>query len=119
MGERPPRRGAAEYNMGGMRIAVDARPLEERPTGVGRYLEGLLAAWTAARQDDSFVLLSPRQVCVPGILAGRVSVAPSPGLPGTAWLQTAAGPAATRAGADAFLGALGIVPLLGGPPSVA
>ncbi len=28
-----------------MRIAVDARPLEERPTGVGRYLEGLLTAW--------------------------------------------------------------------------
>ena len=105
--------------MGGMRTAVDARPLEERPTGVGRYLEGLLTAWLAARPDDSFVLLSPRPVFVPAALAGRVSLAPSPALPGTLWLQTAAGPAAVRAGADLFFGSLGIVPLLGGPPSVA
>jgi glycosyltransferase involved in cell wall biosynthesis len=46
-------------------------------------------------------------------------VAPSASLPGTLWLQTAAGPAARRAGADAFFGCLGIVPLAGGPPSVA
>jgi glycosyltransferase involved in cell wall biosynthesis len=102
-----------------MRIAVDARPLEERPTGVGRYLEGLLTAWLAQRAEDSFVLLSPRPVFVPPSLEGRVSLAPSPALPGTLWLQTAAGLAARRAGADAFFGCLGIVPLAGGPPSVA
>ena len=102
-----------------MRIAVDARPLEERPTGVGRYLEGLLTAWLAERADDSFVLLSPRPVTVPPSLEGRVALAPSPALPGTLWLQTAAGLAARRAGADAFFGCLGIVPLAGGPPSVA
>jgi glycosyltransferase involved in cell wall biosynthesis len=105
--------------MSGMRIAVDARPFEERPTGVGRYLEGLLAAWLAAWPDDSFVLLSPRPVFVPDALAGRVSAPPSVGLPGTLWLQTAAGPAASHERADAFLGSLGIVPLAGGPPSVA
>ncbi len=102
-----------------MRIAVDARPLEERPTGVGRYLEGLLTAWLGERADDAFVLLSPRRVVVPPCLEGRVAVAPSLALPGTLWLQTAAGPAARRAGADAFFGCLGIVPLAGGPPSVA
>ena len=102
-----------------MRIAVDARPLEERPTGVGRYLEGLLTAWLDERSEDSFVLLSPRPVFVPPSLRGRTAVAPSPSLPGTLWLQTAAGPAARRAGADAFFGCLGIVPLAGGPPSVA
>ena len=102
-----------------MRIAVDARPLEERPTGVGRYLEGLLTAWLADRPGDGFVLLSPRAVFVPSSLAGRVAVVPSANLPGTLWLQTAAGPAARRAGADAFFGCLGIVPLAGGPPSVA
>ena len=102
-----------------MRIAVDARPLEERPTGVGRYLEGLLTAWLAHRTDDAFVLLSPRPVFVPPSLAGRVSLGRSAALPGTLWLQTAAGPAARRERADAFFGCLGIVPLAGGPPSVA
>lgn len=105
--------------MAGMRIAVDARPLEERPTGVGRYLEGLLTAWLSERTDDSFVLLSPRRVFVPPSLEGRVELTPARALPGTVWLQTAAGPAAVRAGADAFFGCLGIVPLAGSPPSVA
>ena len=102
-----------------MRIAVDARPFEERPTGVGRYLEGLLTAWLDARPGDSVVLLSPRKVFVPAALAGRVDVPSSSSLPGTLWLQASAGPAASRAGADGFLGSLGIVPLAGGPPSVA
>ncbi|MDL2716903.1 MAG: glycosyltransferase family 1 protein [Acidobacteriota bacterium] len=102
-----------------MRIAVDARPLEERPTGVGRYLDGLLSAWLRAWPSDSFVLLSPRPVHVPASLEGRVSVFPSFALPGTIWLQTAAGPAARRAGADAFLGSLGILPLASGLPGVA
>ena len=102
-----------------MRIAVDARPFEERPTGVGRYLEGLLTAWLLERADDAFVLLSPRRVVVPPSLEGRVAVAPPLALPGTLWLQTAAGPAARRERADAFFGCLGIVPLAGGPPSVA
>ena len=45
-----------------MRIAIDARELQGRPTGVGRYLSGLLEAWrtlpSAAPHD--FVLLAPR-----------------------------------------------------------
>jgi glycosyltransferase involved in cell wall biosynthesis len=102
-----------------MRIAVDARPFEECPTGVGRYLDGLLSAWLHARPEDSFVLLSPRPVHVPASLEGRVSLFPSYALPGTIWLQTAAGPAARRAGADAFLGSLGILPLACGLPGVA
>ncbi|HEY7413193.1 MAG TPA: glycosyltransferase family 1 protein [Vicinamibacteria bacterium] len=36
-----------------MRIGVDARELQGRPTGVGRYLRNLLAAWPAG---DAFVL---------------------------------------------------------------
>ncbi len=102
-----------------MRIAVDARPLEERPTGVGRYLDGLLSAWVRARPEDSFVLLSPRRVHVSARLEGHASVVSSSALPGTIWLQTAAGPAARRAGADAFLGSLGILPLASGLPGVA
>ena len=102
-----------------MRLAVDARPLEERPTGVGRYLEGLLSAWLDEEPSDSFVLLSPRLLHVPARLAGRVETAASPALPGTVWLQTAAARAARRAGADAFFGSLGIVPLFSSLPCVA
>ncbi len=102
-----------------MRIAVDARPFEERPTGVGRYLEGLLSAWLARDPADTFVLLSPRPVFLPPSLAGRVERAPSLALPGTLWLQTAAAGAARRAGADAFFGTLGIVPLATTLPRVA
>ena len=44
-----------------MRIAIDARELHGRPTGVGRYLSGLLEAWktlpSAAGHD--FVLIAP------------------------------------------------------------
>ena len=102
-----------------MRIAVDARPLEERPAGVGRYLEGLISAWLDASPEDSFALLSPRRVHVPARLAGRVDVPPSLALPGTIWLQTAAGRAARRAGADVFFGSLGILPLASPLPGVA
>jgi glycosyltransferase involved in cell wall biosynthesis len=105
--------------MEAMRIAVDARPLEERPTGVGRYLEGLLAAWLDAWPDDSFVLLSPRAVHVPSRLSGRVTVAASPAVPGTVWLQTGAVFAARRARVDAFFGSLGILPLFASLPGVA
>ena len=38
-----------------MRIGVDARELQGRPTGVGRYLRGLLRAWPGDA-DDSLLL---------------------------------------------------------------
>jgi glycosyltransferase involved in cell wall biosynthesis len=102
-----------------MRLAVDARPLEERPTGVGRYLEGLLSAWLDQTPSDSFVLLSPRKIHVPSRLSARVETADLLPLPGTVWLQTAAARAARRAGADAFFGSLGILPLFSSLPGVA
>jgi glycosyltransferase involved in cell wall biosynthesis len=40
-----------------MRIAVDARELGERPTGVGRYLAELLAAWTRSSTARAHELL--------------------------------------------------------------
>lgn len=44
-----------------MRIAVDARELQGKPTGVGRFLAELLATWKtmAEAQAHEFVLLSP------------------------------------------------------------
>jgi glycosyltransferase involved in cell wall biosynthesis len=104
-----------------MRIAVDARPFEERPTGAGRVLGGLLPAWRRSFPDDDFVLLSPRRVVAPPSLAGdpAVAVRTGPSLPGTVWLQTVAAGAARRAGADLLLGTLSIVPTASTFPSVA
>jgi len=103
-----------------MRIGVDARPFEARPTGVGRYLEGLLGAWLAAFPGDTFVLLSPRPVSIPEALSGRVeAVTVGAGMPGTAWLQTHASRAAVTHRAEAFWGPLGILPVRGRLPGVA
>jgi glycosyltransferase involved in cell wall biosynthesis len=45
-----------------MRVAIDARELHGKRTGVGRYLSELLAAWNAmpAASAHDFVLLAPR-----------------------------------------------------------
>lgn len=44
-----------------MRIGIDARELAGRPTGVGRYLAGLLRQWSAADETRAheFVLYTP------------------------------------------------------------
>ncbi len=61
-----------------MKIAIDARELQGKPTGVGRYLSELLAAWTAlpAASAHEFILLRARR-----------------GRGGTAWEQLDAAPA--------------------------
>ena len=98
-----------------MRIAVDARPFEERPTGAGRVLEGLLGAWRRLFPEDSFVLLSPRRACLRPPLDGDAAVTrgSASGLPGTLWLQVRAAAEARRAGAELFLGSLAVVPAAG------
>ena len=103
-----------------MRIAVDARPLERERTGVGRYLEGLLGAWTLLHAADEVVLLSPRPVDLPDQLAGKVTVrAGRSRLPGTLWLQAAAEHEARLEGCDLFFGSLSIVPVRSPLPAVA
>jgi glycosyltransferase involved in cell wall biosynthesis len=102
-----------------MRVAVDARALGAHPTGVGRYLEGLLGAWLDAHPSDSFVLLSPRPIRVPETLKGRAETRTTAGhVPGTLWLQTLAPFVAVRSGADVFFGPLGILPLRSSLPTV-
>jgi glycosyltransferase involved in cell wall biosynthesis len=102
-----------------MRVAVDARALGAHPTGVGRYLEGLLSAWLDARPADAFVLLSSRPIRLPETLKGRVETRTTAGrVPGTLWLQTLAPFLAARSGADVFFGPLGILPLRSPLPSV-
>jgi glycosyltransferase involved in cell wall biosynthesis len=89
-----------------MRIAIDARELLGRPTGVGRYLAELLARWTRdpTARDAELRLISPRPLDSARPWAGeggaRLVVDHVPGRPGTWWEQTALPAAARRAGAS-------------------
>lgn len=84
-----------------MRIAIDARELVGRPTGVGRYLSELLAAWgeLAAATSHEFVLCTPEPIA--GLRAGalRLSSAVSPGA-GTLWEQLVLPRLVASVGAD-------------------
>lgn len=71
-----------------MRIGIDARELCGRPTGVGRYLAGLLREWTA---DDhgprhEFVLYAPGALDIP-LDARRLATRSIEGPGGTWWEQ--------------------------------
>jgi len=94
-----------------MRIALDARPLIGRRTGVGVWLEGLMRE-LAATTDWRFLLCLPRRVADLGVtgLGERVEVAAPPvAMPGTVWLQTVAGPALTGR-ADVYVATLAVGP---------
>ena len=77
-----------------MRIGIDARELMGRPTGVGRYLAELLAAWAlppeGAQTRHAFVLYG--KAPLPATVADRIrALHPAmrvlPGSGGTAWEQ--------------------------------
>jgi glycosyltransferase involved in cell wall biosynthesis len=71
-----------------MHIAIDARELVARPTGVGRYLSGLMAHWAAlpAARAHRFTLFAHGAIGVKetGIDTRTVSL---PGAGGTRWEQ--------------------------------
>jgi glycosyltransferase involved in cell wall biosynthesis len=71
-----------------MRIAIDARELVGKPTGVGRYLSELLAAWgglpAAARHE--FVLCAPAPAPLRGVERLPISIVTAAGR-GTVWEQ--------------------------------
>ncbi len=68
-----------------MRIAIDARELSGKPTGVGRYLAGLLREWTrpGLRHGHEFLLYSHRSI----ENSAGCSVRELPGTGGTWWEQ--------------------------------
>ena len=89
-----------------LRIAADGRELLGRPTGVGRYLRGILDAWAAADFPHDLTLYgpgpAPRDLPSPG---GRVRwQALGNGRAGTWWEQTSLARAVRRSGADVFFG---------------
>ena len=74
-----------------MRVAIDARELDGRMTGVGRYLAHLLAAWNEAPEASrhEYILYAPgalerRLPAVPGL---DVRVRQVPGDKGSWWEQ--------------------------------
>ena len=69
-----------------MRIAIDARELAGRPTGVGRYLAEILRAWgdLAGARTHEFILCAPSSVPLPDTL--NASLVTSAG-DGTLWEQ--------------------------------
>jgi glycosyltransferase involved in cell wall biosynthesis len=71
-----------------MRIAIDGRELAGQPTGVGRYLSELLAAWSAlpGAAAHEFFLCAPEPLSLRRTGALRLSQVVSPG-GGTLWEQ--------------------------------
>jgi glycosyltransferase involved in cell wall biosynthesis len=70
-----------------MKIAVDARELTGRPTGVGRYLSELIGCWAdnADARRHEWTLYAHASPSVPDLFASSVRVVPGNG--GTRWEQ--------------------------------
>ena len=85
-----------------MRVAIDARELCGRPTGVGRYLTGLLDGWSRsdAMLRHSWTLIAPRAIEGAARWAAAVDVAAGGG--GTLWEQLTLPRAVTALKPDVF-----------------
>jgi glycosyltransferase involved in cell wall biosynthesis len=84
-----------------MRIAIDAREIIGQPTGVGRYLSQVLAAWATlpGASAHEFVLCAPEQATPPNPGTLRISSLSAPGR-GTRWEQFVLPRLVAAAGAD-------------------
>jgi glycosyltransferase involved in cell wall biosynthesis len=85
-----------------MRIAIDARELCGRPTGVGRYLAGLLSAWAVsdAARRHQWTLVAPEPPR--GADHWNASIIVAGGDGGTAWEQFTLPSAIRRERPDVF-----------------
>jgi glycosyltransferase involved in cell wall biosynthesis len=100
-----------------MRIAIDARELIGRPTGVGRYLTEILSAWEdlAGARMHEFVLCAPAAVRLPGSLTASMATR---GGRGTLWEQVTLPRLLAGARADVLFAPGYSGPLLGSTPMV-
>ena len=102
-----------------MVIAIDARELAGRPTGVGRYLAELLRAWDSlpGAGAHEFALCATAPVTTPPLPHLRVSQHVSPG-GGPWWEQRTLPTLAARAGASVLFAPAYSGPLFPGMPMV-
>jgi glycosyltransferase involved in cell wall biosynthesis len=100
-----------------MRIAIDARELVGRPTGVGRYLTEILGAWEdlAGARMHEFVLCAPEAVRLPEL--PNASMATRGGR-GTLWEQVTLPRLLAGARPDVLFAPGYSGPLLGSTPMV-
>jgi glycosyltransferase involved in cell wall biosynthesis len=100
-----------------MRIAIDARELAGRPTGVGRYLSEILHAWAdlAGARTHEYVLCAPEAVPAPPLLSASTLTAAGAG---TTWEQFALPRLLTHAKADVLFAPGYTGPLLTSVPTV-
>jgi glycosyltransferase involved in cell wall biosynthesis len=101
-----------------MKIAVDARELCGKPTGVGRYLRELLAEWNVSSEAGrhEWWLYAPCAPELPARFAGRVQVLPGRG--GTRWEQWTLGRALAARRPDVLFAPGYSAPLLAPCPIV-
>jgi glycosyltransferase involved in cell wall biosynthesis len=102
-----------------MRIGIDARELAGHPTGVGRYLGGLLREWSTGSAADSheFVLYAhqPLTAVAPSRRIRHRLIA---GAPGTWWEQRHLPPVADEDHLDVFFAPAYTAPLRLAVPTV-
>ena len=86
-----------------MRIGVDAREICGKPTGVGRYLSGLLSQWAILPETrrHQFVLFAP-QVPPAWVPDSKFELHILPGCSGTRWEQFTLGRAVNHVRPDVF-----------------
>ncbi len=102
-----------------MRIAIDARELLGRPTGVGRYLTHLLSAWATlpSAAGHQFILCAPRAAGLP-VPSGRIAAQVGGGGSGTWWEQRTLPDLVRQARADVLFSPAYTGPLFCGVPMV-
>lgn len=108
-----------------MRIGIDARELSGHPTGVGRYLSGLLREWAAGTERQSpgetgshrFVLYAHQRLAQ-SFEGPHVELRVVPGAGGTVWEQTQLPRASARDRLDVFFSPGYTTPIFSRVPSV-
>jgi glycosyltransferase involved in cell wall biosynthesis len=102
-----------------MRIAVDARELQGRPTGVGRYLAGILDEWATlpAASSHDFLLFAPGPINAALARGARASTVVTGGS-GTWWEQRALPQLVRQSNADVLFAPGYTAPLLCRAPIV-
>ena len=102
-----------------MRIAIDARELSGRATGVGRYVAELLRAWDTmpGALTHEFVLCAAGSITTPPTTRLRVTVATAEGS-GPWWEQRVLPRLVRQTGADVLFAPAYSGPLFPGVPMV-